>query len=65
MQNGDNPCWTHLVEVDLDTADIRRTDRDHAEEAVLPPAKKSYPLVQHKQILQPLRHPRREREEVA
>ena len=41
----------HLIEVNLDTSDVRCADRDHAEEAICPPPEQRDALIQDKQIL--------------
>ncbi|KAL7285892.1 hypothetical protein ACG7TL_001003 [Trametes sanguinea] len=56
---------TYLVKVDLDTADVGRAHGDHAEEAVSPTAEQRDAFVQDEQVRQALRHPGRDREQVA
>ena len=54
---------THLVEVDLDAADVGRADGNHAEEAVSPATEECDTFVQNEQVLQTFGHVRRDREE--
>lgn len=56
---------TNLVKVYLDAAHVRRTDGNHAEEAVSPSTKERNALVEDEQVLEPLRHVRRHREQFA
>jgi len=45
---------TNGVKVDLNTSNIRSSDRYHAEEPELPPSEESNSLVQHEKVMQSL-----------
>ena len=56
---------TNSDKVNLNTSNVRSSDRNHAEEPVFPSSEKSDSLVQHEKIMQPLGDIGRHREEFA
>ena len=54
---------TNSIKVDLDTPNVRSSDRNHTEEPMFPSSEESNSFVQHEKVMQPLGDIGRHREE--
>lgn len=56
---------SYLIKVDIDTTNVRSTNRNHAKESMFPTSEKSNTFIENEEVFQPLCHEGRNGEQFA